>query len=214
MALQALMAALHNAGVQVTIQSATLPPGTAANATLNNSTSGTIQVDPANMAAAEATGQDPTEIIYHEMDHLYYESQPGFFSNMPSSTTFAIGGTTYSYNTANIPSGNGWTNSPGEMAWEHMLIHNDLVNAFGVNEGDQTGAITEGLQHATNAPAKNALNSTAAADKSKTGTSSRAVAPPPRSATCTSSGSASRSPMSGIVENGVTYVDSGFTDTY
>ena len=212
MALQALMATLHNAGVQVTIQSANLPPGTAANATLTSSTSGTIQVDSANMAAAEATGQDPTQILFHELDHLYYESQPGFFSNMPSSATFSIGGTTYSYNTANIPSGIGWTNSQGEMAWEHMLIHNDLVENFGA---DDTGAAYEGLAGATNAPPnKNALNSTAAADKSKTGSSSRAVAPPSKTAACASGGSASRSTMSGIVESGVTYVDSGFTDTY
>ncbi len=211
--LQALMAALHNAGVQVTIQLTTLPTGTAARAQLTSPTTGIIQVDPSQMATAEANGQDPTQIIYHEADHLYYESQPGFLSNMPSSATFAINGTTYNYNTANIPSGtpNVLTNSKGERAWEHMLIHNDLVDNFVT---DETGAITEGLKGATNAPATSALNSTVAADKSKTGTSSRAVSPPPKRAVCTSSGSASRSTMSGIVENGVTYIDSGFTDTY
>ena len=124
---------------------------------------------------------------------------------------FAIGGSTYGYNTANIPTGTPgvMTTSPGERAWEHMLIHNDLVSAF---QTDETGAITEGLKGATNAPS--ALKSTVSADKSKTGTASRAVSSPPKNATCTSSGSASRSTMSGIVENGVTYIDSGFTDTY
>jgi len=168
------------------------------------------------MAAAEANGQDPTQILYHETDHLYYESQPGFLSNMPSSATFTINGTTYDYNTANIPCTTcsipgELTNSPGEQAWEHMLIHNDLVNAFGT---DETGALQEGLAGAINAPSTGALSATAAADKSKTGVSSRSIASAPRNATCTSGGSTSRSTLSGIVENGITFIDPGFTDPY
>ena len=214
--LQSLMAAVHNAGVQVTVQPASLQAGQAANTQLINSTTGVISYDPSQMAAAEANGQDPTQILYHETDHLYYESQPGFLSNMPSSATFTINGTTYNYNTANIPCTmcnipGELTNSPGEQAWEHMLIHNDLVNAFGT---DETGALKEGLAGAINAPSTGALSATAAADKTKTGVSSRTIASAPRNATCTSGGSTSRSTLSGIVENGITYIDPGFTDPY
>ncbi|MGD0967667.1 MAG: hypothetical protein ABR949_05210, partial [Candidatus Aquilonibacter sp.] len=207
-ALQALIATLNSEGIQVTIQSATLQAGVAANAQLTSSTTAVIQIDATQMSAAEAAGQDPTQILYHEADHIYYEGQSGFFQNMPTTTTFSIGGSTYDYNTANIQSGTAGvlTNSPGELAWEHMLIHNDLVSNFGT---DQTGALAEGFLGATNPPSN--VSTAVSANQSTQGTSSLSINPPPKTASCSGSGPAVAHRLVATLSG---YIDSGLTDTY
>jgi hypothetical protein len=207
-ALQALIATLNREGIQVTIQSATLQAGVAANAQLTSSTTAVIQIDATQMSAAEAAGQDPTQILYHEADHIYYEGQSGFFQNMPTTTTFSIGGSTYDYNTANIQSGTAGvlTNSPGELAWEHMLIHNDLVSNFGT---DQTGALAEGFLGATNPPSN--VSTAVSANQSTQGTSSLSINPPPKTASCSGSGPAVAHRLVATLSG---YIDSGLTDTY
>jgi hypothetical protein len=205
--LQSLMATLSNNGVEITAQAASLPAHTAATAQGIGTSSGVIQFDPNQMNTAESQGQDPSQILYHELDHIYYETQPGFFPDMPSTATYTIGGVTYDYNTANIPTSTAGveTNSKGEMAWEHDLIHNDIVSAFG---SDSTQALAEGLLYATNPPSN--VQQTAANEKGMQGTSSHTLTPPSRTATCKSASTSRRS----VSTTTTTYVDSGLTIGY
>jgi len=207
-ALKALVEQIQNAGYQVSIQSTTLPSHEAATATVQGAGQATIQVDPNQMNAAESNGQDATQIMYHEFDHIYYQTQSGFLSGMPATVTFTLGGTAYTYDTANVPTGtpHEYRTSQGEGAWEHMLIHNDLVSAFGA---DNTGALTEGLQGANNPPAN--PSATAETNRSTTGTSSRAVTAPSKTASCKTTATVQANAIS---DGGNTYIDSGLSITY
>jgi hypothetical protein len=213
--LQALMAQLSNAGVSVTVQATSLPTPTAttmgtAMQTQVNGKSAIVQYSPSNVAAAEASGQDPAEILYHELDHVYYETQTGYYNNPPATTTFAINGATYNYSTALVPlpsTPGAMTQSTGFDGWEHMLIHNDVVNAF--QGADKTAALEEGLSNATNPPAN--IANVVATDTAKTGISSRAESAPSLSAVCKSPTQAQRRVHTA---SSTTYVDSWFLDTY
>jgi hypothetical protein len=94
------------------------------------------------------------------------------------------------------------TQSNGEKAREHMLLHNDLVNNFGT---DKTGALSEGLAGATNPPSN--LGAAYTANASNMGTSSRVLTAPSKTATCTST-SGTRTQAVGIDAG---YIDSGLT---
>lgn len=110
-------------------------------------------------------------------DHGYYQAMILPIQNMPASESFFLDGTNYTYATADISNGQGGiTVSPGEQGWEHMLIHNDLISGFGV---DNTGALQEGLQNAQNAPSQNNLPQDVQANRSTQGSPSMKVSPPP-----------------------------------
>jgi len=84
-----------------------------------------------------------SQTLFHELDHHYYEGlkvlNPQCLSNCIYTTTLNVGGTPIKFN---------WeTSKAGGNAYyslEHMLIHNDLVHAYG---GDTTGALTEAFTY-------------------------------------------------------------------
>ena len=213
--LQALLASLHNLGINVTVQLAQLSGNIVGEAQMTSASSGVLFFDPSKLPTAEADGQDPAQLVYHEADHLYYWSLPGFLTGMPNSATFTITGTTYVYNTANLRTNtaNVMTISPGEQGWEHMLIDTDIKNAFGT---DTTSAASSGLTAATNAPSPANLASTLIAIQNKKSVSSRAITQPKVSTTCVGKNGSpsSQTSMSVVIENGITYIDPGFSETY
>jgi hypothetical protein len=183
-ALQDLVAQLANFGLDIPIQysSGAIPGadttgGDAAAAMYtdpNSPKNDVLKWSTSGVATAVANGQDATQIAYHEYDHAYNTlADPGgtrshrvpfpgdvdFPANGMASLT--IGGSTFTYN-LNVPSQ--WA------AYEHGVVHNDLVAQFG---SDKTGALTEAVASAQNTLASGKSSSTAAAQFGKTNASRR-----------------------------------------
>ncbi len=185
-ALQALLAQLSNMGITVNIQGGSLEQPHDASSQLIGDTA-TIIVDSANIAAAEADrGDMADQILYHELDHIYYDASPAY-ELPPASSTFTIGTATYNFNTANVKNSSGMLQaSSGEIAFSHMLINNDLINAF---QSDATGSLYEGIAGASPPPGAYGsveLANAVSAAAGKKGTSSRNVTPPSLTAKCVS----------------------------
>lgn len=113
------LTALSNLGEMPNVVPTTLPYPTAA-----KFDHGTLYWD---QNAVNASGQDPAQILWHELDHAY-NYYHGFSMPPGGSVTVTIGGYTVTYNL---------TTSSGVDAYEHLLTHNDLYGAFGT---DGTGA--------------------------------------------------------------------------
>ena len=101
------------------------------------------------------------QTLFHELDHHYYE---GLKRGDPKLNPFSTGCCTYTA-TLNL-NGNvqkfTWDTavsnqavSAGYYAFEHLLIHNDLVKAYGQ---DTTGALAEAFQAVSPAPDTNQLS--------------------------------------------------------
>jgi len=100
------------------------------------------------------------------------------------------------------------------MAFEHMLIHDDLVANF--PQGDTTGALKDGLAGA-NAPPANVAQ-TVKDNKNAPGTYSFGTPPitfdtPPLNATCSTSPSSLDSRIA-LDDPGANFVGSAFYATY
>ncbi len=98
------------------------------------------------------SNQDPSQILFHELDHYYYENGPFVPNNSyPNSATAMIGGITYTWTLTPVQNSNGtWSTSAGYDGYEHLLVHDDIVNKFKTT--DTTGALQEALQEADNPP--------------------------------------------------------------
>lgn len=99
-------------------------------------------------AAMRLDGQDPTQILFHEADHDWYNNTLNS-NTLDPVMAVVIDGQTYYYTIYTVSS-NG-TAQPGSGIWgyEHALIDDDLKAAFGT---DTTGAEQEALQQSNNPP--------------------------------------------------------------
>jgi hypothetical protein len=101
---------------------------------------GTITIFSRGLAAS---GHSLDQVLYHEMLHYYfvysqYDINPSGAPILPQSgtATATINGVTYTYDLSDhSPDG-------GYQSYEHVLVHNALVDAFG---SDNTGALMEAL---------------------------------------------------------------------
>ncbi len=168
--LQSLVANLANngisIGIQVDTQSAGYASGILNSATSNVDFFSSDYADPAHeyiivnvndFNADVAAGADPAELLYHEFDHFQEQLlgalAPGPLYAAGATGGFAsIGGYTFGYDIAPIPgSSPGFLRaSNGYDGLVHMAIHDDIMNAFGV---DTTAALEEGLAKSTTPPA-------------------------------------------------------------
>ena len=64
----------------------------------------TITVELSNISAGEPNGESLMQILYHELDHVFYIAQPGY-EKPPATAIFTNNGTTFNYNTAVISPG-------------------------------------------------------------------------------------------------------------
>lgn len=135
-----------------------------------------IAWDPSNEDTAQ---QDPTQVLFHEYDHVYYglgAMNPNSTS-MPTTATATLDGVVYTYSLAPVldSQGNGVT-SPGWDGYQHMLIHNDLIANYGF---DDTGALLSALTEANNAVSPTQAQQMASSDAATSATFSwRPTAPP------------------------------------
>ena len=174
------------------------PTNIAARATVNydNPSLDGIEWDPAAVATAQANGQDPVQILYHELDHILNglkDPDPnGTFlrrvpipgdANFPANgmASITIGGSIFNYNLNDRGDGN--TRPDQLLAYEHAVVHNDLVAAF-PETGDRTGALqsaTQGISRTdTNGKAQATLDANGAkafAQTNKSSTAAASVAP-------------------------------------
>jgi len=98
------------------------------------------------------SGEDPNQVLYHELDHHFYRGGDNLPRNCIAASTSCLGTLTYTnpdhtitqftwnltpkYNTDGSLS----DVSQGYADYEHLWIHNDLVNAY---DTDLTGALAE-----------------------------------------------------------------------
>ena len=114
-----------------------------------DATTNTITVYPADFQ----NGDTFDLVLDHEAQHAFYE-QPGSSGLPPlwddqGVQTVSVGGSNYSFNLSHQADGNALTISPGYRQYEHVLIHDNFVNA---GYGD-TSALFEALDYAnTNSP--------------------------------------------------------------
>jgi hypothetical protein len=122
------MATLATLGVKPTIVDGTIK--TNGVASLYNSATNTITWDPTQVAAS---GQDPTQILFHELAHAFYDygkieySGPATASAGPYTITYDFSQDTQ-------------TNPAVSNAYYHLFVDNDTKSAFGT---DTTGALLQ-----------------------------------------------------------------------
>lgn len=100
------------------------------------------------VSAAMRDGQDPTQILFHEADHDFYNNTLNSNSLDPVMSV-VIDGTTYYYTIYSVNADGTVSLGPGLDGYEHALIDDDLKSTFG---SDTTGAEQEALQQANNPP--------------------------------------------------------------
>jgi hypothetical protein len=96
----------------------------------------------------QPVAQDPTQILFHEADHDYYD----FILNSQSLDpvmSVVIDGQTYNYTIYTVNPDGSVTPGNGIYGYEHALIDDDIKSAFGT---DTTAAEQEALQQANNPP--------------------------------------------------------------
>lgn len=95
-------------------------------------------------------GQSAAEIAFHEYDHAYYDETANNSDQFSPTMSATIGGTTYTWTVYTVGS-NGVTsfNNTGYDGYQHVMIHSDIVGAFG---SDSTGALEEALHESNNPP--------------------------------------------------------------
>jgi hypothetical protein len=103
--------------------------------------------------AVTNSGQPPVEILFHELDHHFYEAGVLPFDCTAPSTfcaaTLTLGKTVFMWNLKLNKSKNPPALSQGYLDFEHLLIHNDVVRAFGA---DQITALAEAFDQASPIP--------------------------------------------------------------
>ena len=186
-----------------------------ANIDYTNPANDSIEWDAAAVATAQANGQDPVQILYHELDHILNSLKnpdpngsflrrvpiPGD-ANFPANgmATMTIGGSTFTFN-LNI--------NAQMLAYEHAVVHNDLVGAFA---SDKTGALQSAVQGIprtdANGKAQATLDKNGAAAFAQTNkTATAAVSTPPSdwdyasAGACTTTASFKRK-VSSVVSSG------------
>lgn len=103
--------------------------------------------------------QSAAQIMFHEFDHGFYDFTAGTTTQLSPTMSATIGGTTYTWTIYTVGANGAITvNQSGFDGYQHMMIHDDLVSAYGT---DTTGALKEALQTANNAPADAAATANA-----------------------------------------------------
>lgn len=141
-----------------------------------------------NVPAFEASGDDPNQILFHQLDALWYAFGPLAVSDpaaprLPSIATVTIAGRSYRYSVRPIRcSGDSshYCMSSGYDGLLHMLVHRDLLDRYGY---DDTPALREGLRDSGDPPAD--LDAAAKAGRDLQPRFSFSVAAPPAHAFCT-----------------------------
>lgn len=94
--------------------------------------------------------QSSEQIIFHEYDHAYYDHTTRYSDQFNPTMSATIGGVTYTWLIYKVDaSGAIEFNSSSYDGYQHMLIHDDLVAAYG---SDDTGSLQEALTESQNAP--------------------------------------------------------------
>jgi hypothetical protein len=211
---QAVAAA--NGGQPPTVNEfATAPPNAASNG-VADSNNGTRQInwyDDRVNSMAQSAGYSPMQVYSHEVDHLWYRNTPaggGDYPNpYPGESSFIANPTlTFDDGTSvqfHLLNADGSFNVDEWLGYEHLLIHDDMVQAYG---GDTLlGTITDGLMKAWSVTTPdgtyNYANSAAAAQaiakklQNQSITNRKAKRPPMTPSTtggCTSTSSRLRAP--------------------
>ena len=175
-AVSSLFEFLSTSGMMPKLAFTSLPAGEAAEVTANSTT---LEWDVTQVQTAiETYGQDDTQILYHELVHVYdLMTNPVTGSyNFPvypnEPLNVAISGTAFSYPAPNQALSQAYAD------YEHAWVHNVLVDVFGT---DRTGALLSALHNVDPAYASDAT----AWSATKFGTfSQRPPANPPLTYSC------------------------------
>lgn len=93
---------------------------------------------------------DAAEIAFHEYDHAWYDDTAVNSNQFNPIMSATLGGATYNWTIYTVAQNGDITfNSKGYDGYQHMMIHDDIVAAYG---SDKTGALEEALSEADNAP--------------------------------------------------------------
>jgi hypothetical protein len=126
-----------------------------------------------DMAAAEQLGEDPTQVAFEELDHIWYaDNSMSSTSQFANTATGTMGGVAYTWTIVNSQ---GAFNPNAYLGYQHFLIHNDLVAGFG---SDQTNSLAEALQQSDQQVSSSSAHQIASANVSVIGSTSN----PPKSA--------------------------------
>lgn len=128
---------LSNRGEALSISYGTNPANKAA---VTDAARGTTVWDRAQVAAAVARGQLAWQILFHEGEHMFFDYPHNGVAPFPFPTngiaTVDVGGYTFSFDLSNTDQ---------YSAYEHIFVHDGLVDDTGPNGSDSTFATYEGL---------------------------------------------------------------------